>query len=373
MRTSTQNEQTLDPQLAAFIAAMPKAELHIHLEGSIQPPTVLALAQRHNMLDTLPANDLPGLQRWFSFTDFNHFVNIYFTISDLLRTPEDFATIVHDCGADMAAQNVRYRELTFTPYNHTHLLDKGLAIDDLLAGLEEGRQRAHKEFGVEMRWVFDIPRNASFPRNSSGDSKDYDPQPAKHTLGYALAGMKHGVIGFGLGGYEVGAPPQPFAHAFAHAKEAGLLSLPHAGETMGADSVWGAVDQLRADRIGHGVRAIEDPALLALLKERQIPLEVNPSSNICLHVYRRLAEHPFAHLDRMGLLLTVNSDDPPLFNTTLTREYELLASEFGYGRADLLRIAANAFTASGAPADLKARLIQEFDEWAEREMVNGKL
>ena len=370
MREPTPDKQTLHPHLAAFIAAMPKAELHIHLEGSIQPQTVLALAQRHNMLDTLPAYDLPGLQRWFSFTDFNHFVDIYFTISDLLRTSEDFATIVHDCGADMAAQNIRYRELTFTPYNHTHLLDKGLTIDDLLAGLEQGRQRARQEFGVEMRWVFDIPRNASFPRTGSDDGRNYDPRPAQRTLEYALARTEHGVIGFGLGGYEVGAPPRPFAHAFAAAKEAGLLSLPHAGETMGASSVWGAVDQLRADRIGHGVRAIEDPTLLALLKERQIPLEVNPSSNICLHVYRRLAEHPFAHLDRMGLFLTVNSDDPPLFNTTLTREYELLASEFGYGRADLLRIAANAFTASGAPADLKARLIQEFDKWAAQEMVN---
>lgn len=358
----------IDSQLAAFITAMPKAELHIHLEGSIQPRTVLALAKRHNLLDTLPATDLEGLQRWFTFTNFDHFVDIYFVICNLLRTPEDFATIVHDCGADMAAQNIRYRELTFTPYLHTHLIDKGLQIDDLLAGLEAGRQRARKEFGVEMRWIFDIPRNASFDDERAGREQiavetTYNPEPAEFTLEYALRGRESGVIGFGLGGNEVDAPPEPFAHAFRSAKAEGLLSIPHAGETMGPSSVWGAVTALDAQRIGHGVRSIEDPALLSLLREKQIPLEINPTSNVCLHVYRRLAEHPFPHLDRMGLLVTVNSDDPPLFNTTLNQEYGVLASEFGYEKKDLARIARNAFVASATSEEIKTKLLNEFDGW----------
>lgn len=360
----------LEPALADFIIAMPKAEIHVHLEGAIEPQTVLNLAQRHDLLHTLPAIDLAGLQRWFTFTDFNHFVDIYFALSNLLRSAEDFADIVYDCGADMARQNIRYRELTFTPYTHTHLLKKGVTIDDLLAGLERGRQRARRDFGVEMGWVFDIPRNASFPSAGSGQAnwgKDiaaYDPVPALITLEYALAGRSQGVIGFGLGGYEVGAPPEPFAHAFRLAKEAGLQSLPHAGETMGPGSVWGALNELQADRIGHGVRAIEDPHLLTTLRERQIPLEVNPTSNVCLHIYRRLAEHPFAHLDRMGLTLTVNSDDPPLFNTTLVEEYAVLAVEFGYKDRDLLRIGRNAFMACAAAEPLKGRLLAEFDAWA---------
>ena len=358
----------INPELTAFIAAMPKAEIHIHLEGSIHPRTVLALARRHNMLDTLPATDLDGLQRWFTFTNFDHFVDIYFVIAELLRTPEDFATIVHDCGKDMAAQNIRYRELTFTPYIHTHLIDKGLKIEDLLAGLEEGRQRARKEFGVEMRWIFDVPRNASFDDDRVARERipveaTYDPAPAEITLEYALQGRKVGVIGFGLGGNEVDAPPKPFAHAFRTALAHGLLSAPHAGETMGADSVWGAINDLGAARIGHGVRAIEDPALLTLLKERQIPLEINPTSNVCLHVYRSLAEHPFPHLDRMGLMVTVNSDDPPLFNTTLNQEYGVLAGAFGYGKADLARVARNAFVACAAPEPLKTELLAEFDQW----------
>lgn len=349
----------LDPQMVSFIRQMPKAEIHIHLEGSIQPETVLTLAQRHQRERSLPSTEITELQEWFTFTDFPHFVEIYLTISDLLRTPEDFALIVEACGADMAAQNIRYRELTFTPYTHTHLQDKGLTIDDLLAGLEEGRAAARAKYDVEMCWVFDIPRNASFSRSNGL----YDPQVAEKTLAYALAGQDRGVVGFGLGGFEVGAPPEPYAHAFAEAKAAGLLSVPHAGETMGALSVRGALHELQADRVGHGVRAIEDPALLQEIKERQVVLEINPTSNICLHVYRRVAEHPFPHLDRMGLLVTLNSDDPPLFNTTLIDEYAVAAREFGYGQADLARIARNAFVAAGLPADRKRQLLIEFDEW----------
>ncbi|NJN82481.1 MAG: adenosine deaminase [Caldilineaceae bacterium] len=339
---------------------MPKAELHIHLEGAIGPATLLELAQRHNGLAALPATDLEGLQKWFDFVDFPHFIEIYLTISTLLRTPDDFATIVYACGEEMARQNIRYREVTFTPFTHTHLQDKGLSLRDLLDGLEAGREAARQAFGVEMGWVFDIPRNASFDPNAQGS---YDPFPAEQTLDYALLGQDRGVVGFGLGGYEVGAPAQPFAHAFRAAKQAGLRSLPHAGETEGPASVWAAMRELGADRIGHGVRAIEEPKLLVQLADQGIPLEICPTSNICLHVYRRLAEHPFPHLDRMGLIVTVNSDDPPLFNTTLTEEYGLLAREFGYDQAALARIARNGFVHCAAPDELKRQLLAEFDGW----------
>lgn len=371
-------QSTLD-----FIQAMPKAEIHVHLEGAIQPETLLELARRHHREDKLPTTDLDGLRHWFTFTDFPHFIQIYWTISDLLRTPEDFALIVHACGADMAAQNIRYRELTFTPFTHTDLQDKGLTIEGLFDGLEAGRTQANRDFGVEMRWIFDIPRNTSFkPWRKSTKARHavrqvdsflrkvglrrgdhYVPYPAEQTLAYALAGQAQGVIGFGLGGYEVGAPPEPFAPIFRTAKAAGLLSVPHAGETVGPASIWGAINALNADRIGHGVRAIEDEGLLTLLKERQIPLELNPTSNICLHVYPHLANHPFPELDRMGLLVTVNSDDPPLFNTSLCQEYQVLATHFGYSHADLARIARNAFVTTGAPAELKSRLLHEFDQW----------
>lgn len=352
-----------DPELAAFVGAMPKAEIHIHLEGSIGPHTLLQLARTHDRVALLPGEDLDSIQAWFNFSNFPHFVEIYMTISRLLQTPEDFATIVLACGADMAAQNIRYRELTVTPFTHTHLLGKGLTIDEILEGLEAGRAAAKQAWDVEMRWVFDVPRNAAF-----GADGVYDPFPAEETLRCALRGMDRGVVGFGLGGWEVGAPPAPFAHAFDAAREAGLLLVPHAGETAGAESVCDAVFALGAHRIGHGVRAIEDSEVIDLLRERQIPLEVNPTSNLRLHLWPTPAEHPFAALDRMGLLLTINSDDPPLFNTTLCREYEVVAQQFGYGRDDIARFARNAFVVSGAPADLKRDLLDEFDAWANQQL-----
>lgn len=341
-----------------LLRSMPKVELHLHLEGSIQPATLLELARRHNKPNVLPADDVPGLRSWFQFTSFSHFIEIYVVISDLLREPDDFALIVTDLGDELARQAVRYAEVTFTPFTHTHLLKKGLGISDLLAGLDEGRQRVLARHSIQIVWIFDIPRNVSF----AADGR-YDPKPADITLAYAIEGRHHGVIGFGLGGNEVGAPAAPFAHAFAAAKAAGLRSLPHAGETVGPESVWGALHALGAERIGHGVRAIEDADLLAYLHHTQIPLEANLTSNICLHVYKSLAHHPLPHLDRMGLNVTVNSDDPPLFNTDLTNEYAALMDIFKYSLDDVGRIAHNAIRASFAPPNLRQAISAELDEW----------
>lgn len=338
---------------------MPKAELHVHLEGSMEPETLLELARRHGAMDLLPGGTVQALKDWFVFRDFVHFVEIYPILQLLLRGGEDLSLLTYRCGQDMARQGIRYREITFTPYVHTDVQDKGLSIEEIFEGLEDGRQRARRDFDVEMAWVFDVPRNMSF-RNGG----DYDPRPAELTLKQALAGRDRGVVGLGLGGYEATAPAAPFAHAFAEAREAGLLSLPHAGETDGPRSVRDAVLRLRAHRIGHGVRAIEDPELLDLLRERQIPLEVCISSNVCLAVYPDLAAHPFPELDRLGLTLTLASDDPPLFNSDLVGEYLLLARVFGYDEANLLRIARQAFLHSGAEAALRRRLLDEFDIWA---------
>lgn len=348
----------LTNKVTNFIQSMPKAEIHIHLEGAIQPGTVLKLARRHHRLDSLPSDNEAGLRHWFTFTDFPHFVKIYLTIQNLIRTADDFAMIVYENGAEMASQNIRYREITVTPYTHTQIQDKGVSFDQLLRGLENGRAQAKTDFGVEIRWVFDVPRDFSFINNGN-----YDPDPAEVTLAYALEGQAAGVVGFGLGGNEVGAPPEPFAHAFEKAKANGLLSVPHAGETVGPTSIWGSLNALHADRLGHGVRAIEDPGLMATLKVRQIPLEVNPTSNARLNVFPSLAAHPFRQLDERGLFVTVNSDDPPLFNTSLVDEYAVLAREFGYDAAGLARIARNAFTAAGVEPPVKAALLADLDNW----------
>lgn len=349
--------------LDGLIAEMPKAELHVHLEATMQPSTAVELARRHDLVHTLPTTDPARLADWFEFRNFADFVRVIKAIQNLIRTSDDFALVTYQAGAEMAEQNIRYRELTVSPYNHTHIFDKGLSIEEILGGLEEGRRSVRADFGVEMRWVFDVARNFCF----SGPGRVYDPEPADTTLRYALAGQEYGVIGLGIGGDEEGAPPEPFAHAFRQAKLAGLRSLPHAGESLrswGADHVRGSIKVLEADRIGHGVGAIRDPHLLSILLDRAIPLEVCPTSNLRTRVCERIALHPFPHLDRMGLALTVNSDGPPLFGTILNDKFRLLATEFGYGAADLARIARNAFTASLCEAELRSPLLREFDTWA---------
>jgi len=278
-----------------------------------------------------------------------------------MRTPEDFALIAYRLGEDMSRQNILYREATFTPHTHIDYQDKGLKIEDILDGLDQGRQQAKTDFGVEIRWVFDIYRNLSFMINQD---HSYNPEPAEKTLEYALAGQHHGVVGFGIGGNEVGAPARSFGQTFLRAKQYGLLSVPHAGETFGPEGIWEAVLDLQADRIGHGVRAIEDPALMEYLRDHHITLEINPTSNLCLHIYPRIDAHPFHQLDKHGIPVTINSDDPPLFNTTLKKEYALIADTFSYPPADLARIARNAFLAAGADPVTKQALLTKFDQAA---------
>ncbi|MCC6613739.1 MAG: adenosine deaminase [Anaerolineae bacterium] len=341
---------------------MPKVELHLHIDGTLPPRTVLQLAQRNGLIDTLPGDTEEAVASWFVFRDFKHFFEVKRGIKRLLRSEDDFALAAYAAGQELHAQAVRYAELTVTPYSFIDALDQGLTIDALLTGLESGRQRARDEFGIELRWVFDIPRNRAFADYHNGG--EYSPHVAQRTLEYALQGKNYGVIGLGLGGNEVNAPPEPFAETFAEAKRHGLRSLPHAGENEGPASIWGAIDALQADRVGHGVRAVEDERLLRALADRQIPLEVNMTSNVYLKFYPNIESHPLPLLDRAGVLVTVNTDDPRLVGTTLTQEYQHLVDVFGYEMRDVIRIARNAFTACYAEPALKTRLLAEFDAWA---------
>src|SRR6266581_7974967 len=271
-----------------YVAAVPKAELHVHLEGSIQPATLLTLAQRNGV--QLPVRTVADLQNWFTFRDFNHFIEIYFEISSCLKTTGDYELIAYEFGASMARQNVRYAEVTFSP--STHQFSLGIPFDVFFSGLTKGRLRAQTEFGVEIRWVFDIVR----------DIPDVliNRKRAEYTLTVAEEGMNDGVVALGLGGGEVGNPPEQYAKWFEKAREAGLHSAPHAGETVGPESVWGAVRVLGAERLGHGVRSIEDSELVEYLAERHIPLELCPTSNVCLGIYANTAEHPFPRLYSAG-------------------------------------------------------------------------
>jgi aminodeoxyfutalosine deaminase len=324
-----------------YVAAVPKAELHVHLEGSIQPATLLTLAQRNGV--QLPVQTVADLQNWFTFRDFNHFIEIYFEISSCLKTTEDYELIAYEFGATMARQNVRYAEVTFSP--STHHFSLGIPFDTFFTGLTRGRLRAQKEFGIEIRWIFDIVRD--IPDETLNNRR------AEYTLAVALEGINNGVVALGLGGAEVGHPPEQFTTWFEKAREAGLHSAPHAGETVGPGSVWGAIRVLGAERLGHGVRSIEDPALVDYLADRHIPLEVCPTSNVRLGVYADLASHPLPDLHDAGVPVTINSDDPPLFNTTLNDEVKLLVDPFNFDINTINEILLNGVRCSFLPVEKK--------------------
>ena len=328
---------------------MPKVELHVHLEGSIQPETLLLLARRNSV--TLPATTAEGLRQWYRFTDFPHFVEIYLAISACICSSEDIEFIAREFLRGQAAQRIMHSEVTFSPYTH-YSTNKRIPFEDQIAALGRARAWAASELGISVGWVLDIVRNV---------------RPSEHGLtvaDWAISGIENGVVALGLGGIEAGHPPELFQEAFDRARAAGLPSVPHAGETAGADSVWGVIRILKAQRIGHGVRCLDDPALVAELRERQIPLEVCPTSNVCLGVAPSLTEHPLPRLLDEGLYVTINSDDPPMFNTTLTDEYLRATQILGCGVETIERLAINAVRASLLPEasrmDMERRFRAEF-------------
>jgi aminodeoxyfutalosine deaminase len=304
--------------IECYLQAVPKAELHVHLEGSIRPSTLLTLARRNGV--TLPASTLKEIHEWFRFRNFPHFVDIYLAISRCLKTTEDYELIAYEFGAQMAQQNVRYVEVTFTPSTHRYSL--GITHDAYFHGLNTGRERARRDFGVEMRWIFDIARG--IPDEAERRRR------AEYTTAVAIESINDGVVALGLGGYERGYSPEQFAVWFDKALSAGLHSTPHAGEGDGPASVWGALRALGAKRIGHGVRSIEDPELLIYLAKHSVLLEICPLSNICLGIYPNLLEHPLPCLYAHRIPVTVNSDDPTLFNATLNQNIRALHEPFSF-------------------------------------------
>jgi adenosine deaminase len=335
-------------ELLDFARRIPKVELHVHLEGSICPSTLLKLAERNGI--HLPAQDEAGLQTFYQFRDFSHFIQVYMMVTGCLRTVDDYRLAAYEFGLDCDRQNIRYAEVTFSILTNTRLT--GLPWQEILAGLNAGREQARAEFGVDWRWVFDIVRDL--------------PATQKDVLEISLAARDQGVVALGLGGNERGFPANLFVDTFERALEAGLPRVPHAGENEGPASVRGALDLLHADRIGHGVRCIEDPTLVDLLRERQIPLEICPTSNIRLGVYADYASHPLRRLWDAGLPITVNSDDPPMFGTDLAREFEILVKYFQFTADELARVSLNGVYFSFLPRGEKEHLAEKFRQEIDR-------
>lgn len=314
--------------LTSYLRAAPKAELHIHLEGAIAPATALALAQQHGI--TLPATDETGLRAWFAYRDFDHFLTIIRAVASCLQTADDYERVTYELGSTLARQGGRYAEVALSPSIHAR---RGVPFDTYFAGMTRGRARAQADFGIELAWIFSIVRRWDDPTQTS--------RQAGYTLATALHGRQDGVVALGLAAAEAGAPPEPFAPWFDQARAGGLHSAPHAGETAGPASIWGALRALGAERIAHGVRAIEDPALVEHLAAHGIALDIAPTSNLRLGLYPSYAAHPLPRLHAAGIPITINTDDPPLFNTTLNDEVALLAEPFGLDLAAIDAILLN--------------------------------
>ena len=335
--------------LEHFITKMPKVELHVHLEGSVRPETLLKLAKRHQI--ALPVDDIEGLRKWYTFRDFNHFIEIYMTISSCLRTAEDVELIAREFLIGQAEQNIVYSEVTFTPFNQYHT--NQLGFHEQIDAVNRARAWGEKELGVRMGIIMDIPRIFS--------SED-----GLTVADWAIERFGDGLIALGLGGPEVDNPPEKFQAAFDKVRAAGLPCILHAGETVGPPSIWSAIRVAGTKRIGHGVRAIEDPELVTYLREKQIPLEVCPTSNICLKVYPSMKEHSLPELMAQGLYVTINSDDPPMFNTTLTNEYLVGHKTFGWDLETIQNLVLNAVDVTLLPdqerRDMRRSFAAEFEQ-----------
>lgn len=333
-----------------WLTRLPKVELHCHLEGSMSVDTVRALTERHGADPTPVWPD--GFPDVFSFDGFPSFARQFWFGMSLLRTGDDLATVTADLARTLARQHVRYAEITSTAYTHFRGHDgrPGMSWNEYRDGLDEGRSRA-AALGVELGWIIDIPRDLEMPHETG-------------TIEYLeSASTPEGLVAIGLGGYEVGFPAAPYAPHFARARAIGLHSVPHAGETEGPESVRQAVVDLHAERIGHGVRAIEDPVLIEQLAERGIMLEVCPTSNVLLRVADTIDDHVLPALRAAGVRVCVNTDDPGWFATDLVTELALTSEHLGVTRADHVAMQRDAIRSAFMGDATRSKINAEIDAY----------
>jgi aminodeoxyfutalosine deaminase len=326
-----------------FIAALPKVELHVHLVGSASVATVLGLARRH------PERGVPtdedSLRRFYEFTDFAQFIDVYVAVNALVTAGEDITALVIGLARDQATSNIRYSEVTVTPTAH---LASGIAPDELAEALATGRRIAREQHGVELAWIFDI--------DGSRGAENGPP-----TLDWVMRHRPEGTVALGLGGPEIGVPRGWYREQFGAARDAGLHLVPHAGETTGPETIWTALRELGAERIGHGTSAAEDPSLLAHLAEHGIPLEVCLTSNLRTRVVSSIDAHPIRRFLAAAVPVTLATDDPGMFHTDLNHEYRLCHDHHGLDAAALAELARTGVRAAFCSADLRAEIIAGID------------
>lgn len=324
---------------SSLIQSLPKAELHLHLEGSVTPETLVELRRRHGKKSTIA--DAESL---YQCKDFLGFLMAFKTLTDDLQTPEDYEFITYRLMEQLKAENVLHVEVYVSV---GVCLWRKLDFDAIFEGLERGRERGERDFGISLLWIFDAVRQ-------------FGAEAAQCVFELAAKYRDRNVVGIGIGGDEVKAPPELFREQYAYAFAQGLRLTCHAGESAGPESIWGALN-LGAERIGHGLNAYRDPELIEELAQRQISIEICITSNLktgcCLDVH----DHPVRKYFDQGLMVTLNSDDPAMFGTTLNREYEVAQSEFGFTDEHLRELARNSFEASFLPAEKKVEFLNMLD------------
>lgn len=322
-----------------FVEAMPKVELHVHLEGATQPATLLKLAKKNGI--SLPANDLEGVKNWFKFENFDQFVQVYIACIECFRSGEDIELLAEEFAREQARQNILYTEATYTA--ETIFRRCGVPGDEQIEALLAGFAKVPE---VKVQLILDIVRDMDVPNG-------------EWTSALCQKWNAKGVCAIGLSGFEGRNPVSRHSAAIRDAKKAGLKVSTHAGETQGPESIREVLADADPDRIGHGVRCVEDAHLVAELRTSQIHLEVNPSSNICLGGYPGLTEHPLPRMMDEGLNVSINSDDPPFFDTTLSDEYWRCAQEYEFSTDTVFSLAQNAARNAFLPDADKKALLQE--------------
>jgi len=324
---------------SSFIRSLPKAELHLHLEGSIDSVTLLELRKRHGRASTSAE-----IEQLYRYNDFTGFLMAFKTVTEDLKNPEDYELVAYRLMQQLKAQNVLHAEVYVSV---GVCLWRKQDFPAIFEGLERGRERGEKDFGVSLLWIFDAVRQ-------------FGVEAAQNVFEFAVRYRERCVVGIGIAGDEQKAPAELFRAPYAYAAENGLRLTAHAGETAGPESIWGALN-LRVERIGHGVTAAQDPELIEELAVRQIPVEICITSNLLTGCCQRVNDHPVRNYFDQGVMITLNSDDPAMFHTSLDREYQVAQEFFGFTDEHLRELARNSFEASFLPAEKKLDFLNLLD------------
>ena len=339
--------------IESFVRGLPKAELHLHIEGTLEPELMFELARRNRR--TIRFESVEALRAAYRFEDLQSFLDIYYEGARVLITEQDFSDLTWAYLLRAHADGVRHAEIFFDPQTHTA---RGISMATVVEGIGRALDRARRELGMTSGLILCFLRHAS-------------PEEAMETLEEALP-FRDRIVGLGLDSSERGHPPGQFEPVFARGRALGFHVVAHAGEEGPPDYVWQALDLLKAERIDHGVRAIEDDALLARLATEQIPLTTCPLSNVALKVYERMEDHPLKRLVEAGLCVTVSSDDPAYFGGYVADNYLAVHRALGLGREDLTRLAAASFEASFLDAPTKAAYRDELRAYASRALLEDQ-